>query len=511
MIHVPVHGVVGGGLLLVVVNTAPHAQVSMMLQVLGTRKVFTGTGKHRKKTTLLVTLYQVGTGGSAAKGIFTGRLHVGYEPYRTVQARLSVTVRTGHVAVTHRATVAVLPRYQLLLSPDHGAAGARTLISGRGFTAREVVHIKLSCASATCASRIVLATVSADSHGDFNDVRVMIPGTTAKGAHEVGAIGKRSHAFAWATYTVTKVPHAVPVPAPALTLAPDHGAAGSATLISGHGFAAHETVHIKLSCASAACHSRVVLAAIVTDAHGAFHNAHAVIPAATTRGTHSIGAVGKQSKRFAVAIFTVIKTAAPRGPTPPALLLAPNHGAAGAVTLASGHGFAPHETVRLKLYCSSLHCHSLVILAAVVTGAHGGFSNVRVAIPLSAPRGGHAVGAIGMASNRFAITQYTVTSTPRIVTPPGLALAPDHGAASSTTLASGHGFAPRETVRLKLYCSTPACQSRLVLATVTTDAQGSFSNLRVIIPPKTPRGTHTIGALGKTSKRFASSNFTVTS
>lgn len=92
------------------VSTAPRAQVSLTLRVTTTKLSFTGAGKHRKRVTRTVVLYQVGGRGNADKhGQFGGRVRVAYKPAKPVQATLTVTVRAGRATTTRAARVTILP------------------------------------------------------------------------------------------------------------------------------------------------------------------------------------------------------------------------------------------------------------------------------------------------------------------------------------------------------------------------------------------------------------------
>jgi phospholipase C len=92
------------------VQSVPKARVSVLVQVLTTRRVTTGSGKHKKQTTRVVVLYQLmlsGTTGS--KGVFTGHARVQYRPSGRTGAGISVTVRSGGLQATGSGHLTITP------------------------------------------------------------------------------------------------------------------------------------------------------------------------------------------------------------------------------------------------------------------------------------------------------------------------------------------------------------------------------------------------------------------
>lgn len=63
---------------------------------------------------------------------------------------------------------------------------------------------------------------------------------------------------------------------------------------------------------------------------------------------------------------------------------------------------------------------------------------------------------------------------------------------------------------LRYYCYTPTCSTGTVdLGTASADGSGSFTT-HVVIPLFAPRGPHSLGAIGMSSRRFARAIFTIT-
>jgi phospholipase C len=92
------------------VQSVPRAKVSVLLQVLTTRRVTTGSGKHKKQTTRVVVLYQITLSGTTgSKGVFTGHVRVQYRPSGRTRAGISVTVRSGGLQATGSGHLTITP------------------------------------------------------------------------------------------------------------------------------------------------------------------------------------------------------------------------------------------------------------------------------------------------------------------------------------------------------------------------------------------------------------------
>src|SRR5207248_11081786 len=93
-LHVPARSRFSQGPLLVPIHTAPHARVTITLQVRSSRPL---------------VLYQLRLDGSTdAQGRFTGLLHGHYAPAKPAQARLTVTAQTPTATITRTTEVTLL-------------------------------------------------------------------------------------------------------------------------------------------------------------------------------------------------------------------------------------------------------------------------------------------------------------------------------------------------------------------------------------------------------------------
>jgi hypothetical protein len=102
--------VVSGHMLVLHLHTAAHAHVVATLQVVATKIVVSGKGKHRKRVTHTVVLYQVTLHGVAdARGRFVGRLRVGYRPRKATLATVNVTARSTHDTAQRSARITIVP------------------------------------------------------------------------------------------------------------------------------------------------------------------------------------------------------------------------------------------------------------------------------------------------------------------------------------------------------------------------------------------------------------------
>jgi hypothetical protein len=279
-----------------------------------------------------------------------------------------------------------------------------------------------------------------------------------------------------------------PLGTPALSLAPAQGAPGASLSLSGTGFGPNETVTIKWNCASSTCSSTTVLGTVTTDANGDFFNLSVQVPANVPSGSYPIGALGGTSGNFASLAFTI----------QPGLSLSASSAPQGATIQVSGSGYGPNETVTIKWNCAASSCTSTVVLGTVTTDANGSFSKLSIQIPTTALYGSYPIGGLGGTSAGFASVTFSIQPKLTLTTPPR----PNGPRGDLPAKISGSGFGANETVTILWNCGSSACTSTTVLGTVTTDANGDFSNLSISIPrgqSKVP-----IGAKGATSQAFAS-------
>jgi hypothetical protein len=121
--------VTGGGTLPLTIRTAPHAMVNASLDVVVTRVVINGQGAHRTRTTRRVVLYHTALRGTAdAKGRYSPRMHVAYQPNRPVVATLTVRARTPCGTATQRSSLTILP-LRITVTPRRLVGGSPLTIT----------------------------------------------------------------------------------------------------------------------------------------------------------------------------------------------------------------------------------------------------------------------------------------------------------------------------------------------------------------------------------------------
>lgn len=206
-------------------------------------------------------------------------------------------------------------------------------------------------------------------------------------------------------------------------------------------------------------------------------------------GPHTIIAVGQVSGAAARASVWI---------TPAGFLLI-SKGSPGQRNAASGAGFGARETV--KAYWGSRGGPLLGSATTIPTGAFAGITAITFAVPLSAT-GTYAVYLVGQRTGATATTTFTIT--------PALSATPANGVHGARTTITGSGYGAREGVTVRWDCGINNCAGP-VLGLANTAANGVFGGLNVTIPSTATAGLHTIGAIGATSKVFATRPFTVSS
>ncbi len=249
-----------------------------------------------------------------------------------------------------------------------------------------------------------------------------------------------------------------------ITLSKTYGLPGVAITVSGSGYAASETVTIKLG--------TTTLGTATTSA-GAFSKS-VTIPSTQAPGTFAMSATGATSGIVASVNFKVLA---------PTLTVSPSSGPAGTVIAVSGSKFAAGETITIKF--------GTTILGTTTATSTGTFS-ASVTIPSTAAVGTYTIYAKGGTSKIEAQGKFVVQSNP-------LSLSKTYGLPGIVITVSGSGYAATETVTIKLGTTT--------LGTATTSG-GSFST-SVTIPSTQAPGTYTMTATGATSGHVDQATFKV--
>ncbi|HWE63557.1 MAG TPA: hypothetical protein VHB98_17730, partial [Chloroflexota bacterium] len=173
----------------------------------------------------------------------------------------------------------------ITVSPLTANPGSLVLVSGKGFTAREPVHVSF-------AGKVVLV-VTANDAGNFADFGFTLPVSAGAGTFAVIASGVQSGRSAVAGLTV--VPFT-----PSLALSPTSGTPGAQATATGQGFAPNEVVTLALNGQALA----TTPSTIRTSASGTF-SATLVVPATALAGANTLAATGATSRGTATATLSV--------------------------------------------------------------------------------------------------------------------------------------------------------------------------------------------------------------
>ncbi len=249
-----------------------------------------------------------------------------------------------------------------------------------------------------------------------------------------------------------------------ITLSKTYGLPGAVITVSGSGYAATETVTIKLG---------TTTLGTATTSSGSFSKS-VTIPSTMAPGTYVMSGTGATSGIVASAKFKVLA---------PPLTVSPSSGPAGTVVSVGGTKFAAGETVTIK--------HSTTVLGTTTATPTGTFST-SVTIPATAAAGTFSLSAVGGTSGILALGSFKVLANP-------LTLSKTFGLPGAVIGVSGSGYAATEMVTIKL--------GTTILGTATTSA-GAFSTT-VTIPLTATPGTYLMTATGATSGHVDQATFKV--
>ncbi len=155
--------------------------------------------------------------------------------------------------------------------------GGKLLISGSGFTPREVVLISYR-------GKLV-KTATADHNGNVNKIAFTIPSNSPYGTSSITLKGAKSERTATVKVNVT------PKPSIGIAVTPTKVARGGALFVTGHGFAGGEIVLIYL-------HGSL-LQAPKADSKGNFGKTKLTVPTNMAKGATVVLAKGARSGRTA--------------------------------------------------------------------------------------------------------------------------------------------------------------------------------------------------------------------
>ncbi len=413
----------------------------------------------------------------AADGSFSAALTV---PANYPQGNATINV-AGPVSDTPaNAGINVVPGGPAALSatPVQVPQGTEVTLNGVNYGGNEVVTVTLPAAAPAAA---VTVPVTASSAGTFS-VSLTVPKNHPV-ATGVQIAGNGADHQADATIDVTKGDWS-----PTVSSNPAEVPQGTATTVSGTGFAAVETVTVTLP--EAAGVGPVTATATVAE-DGTF-SASLTVPAGYPQGAATLSAVGSVSDTPASAEITVAAAGPASISTDPAV-------SQGGTTQVAGTNFKPGENVVLTLPADA---PAAAVTVNAVADPAGNFS-VPFEVPKNHPTGPSftltaAGDADSTASTTFEITKgdwaISVTAAPSAV-PQG-----------ASTSVAGTGFAAGETVELTLPAKDgvgPVTGSGVVAA------DGSLPEVLLTVPTDYPLGAAEVSAVGDVSQTASDAPITV--
>ncbi|NYE94625.1 hypothetical protein FHU41_000846 [Psychromicrobium silvestre] len=304
-------------------------------------------------------------------------------------------------------------------------------------------------------------------------------------ALQLGILNLASLNFASSTVHGTLVPVLTPV----LNATPSTVEQAASTQLTGSGFAPDDTVTLTLP-ASGAIPATVVNT--TTDGSGNLVPVNLGVPAEYPLGAVNITAHPTNSNVSAdpTTQITVIKHVYPTTLTAdPAAL---PQGGSSTIT---GTGYAPGETVTLSGPC-------LVPPVTVIADQNGGFSTP-VTLTANCPVGPTVITGEGDVSQTPATVTVTITG-PAFDT--ALTATPSDVPQGATTMVSGTGFAPGETVTVTLPLKGGV--GPVVLNGITVAPDGTFS-AALTVPANYPLGAVTLNGIGDQSNTPASTSLNI--
>jgi hypothetical protein len=298
----------------------------------------------------------------------------GSTPYGASTVSISGARSGRSASATLTVVPAPAPGPRLTLSPATVHRGGTVSLSGSGFLAGETVLIRLN-------GGIVQAVV-ASSGGTFANLRIAVPVNSPYGTLAISASGARSGR------TATSVLRVTPAPVAHLTATPTTVHRGGVITIYGSGFSAGEIILIR--------YNGAIVGQVVADSHGSFGHIKLRVPATNPYGYETVSAQGTRSSRVASARVRIVAR--------PSLgiSVSPGQVARGARTYVSGHGFAGHEVVLLRV--------DGILVQAAQTNASGDFSRAAVTVPQRLKAGMASVVALGSRSGRHAQTSLRIVN-----------------------------------------------------------------------------------------------------
>ncbi len=528
----------------------PHLTASAAKLYPGDGVGVAGTGFQPYET---VSIYFTAGGTSVetaadVRGAFTAQTVTAPATISPGSHSITASGKTSHHSTKVYVTIVARPivKASLVVSPAETRAGQPIVLSGAGFLANELVHVRIGAAQAF--------DLRADGNGAFQNVRVSLSQSLAAGKATVSATGTSSQRSSIATLSIVaplqtnaipadgslirdqstgrvyfiwgSVRHWIDSPAVLQTLgfssaspvdlpsaavtAIKNGATLGLTLVDGLVFplapVSNSGASLRLSepsdtpgkvftiTGSRFAHFEAVqivfagaAQVVATDGSGNLTASLVVPGSAQPNSVLQVIVLGQASHVFAMEPFNVINapaTASLISQTPSVLQ--------GAHAIVSGSGFLPNEQVNLFL-------GQTASAAPAQADQNGIFSSGALVVPPSLSVGSHSLMAYGLSSKRFA--QGTITIVKPSLSPPTLSTDRTSVNPGSLVQVRGYNFAAHETVHVSF-------GSTLVLS-LQSGSSGQFGPVGITIPTTTPAGSYTLSGTGGTSNSTATVTLTI--
>ena len=362
----------------------------------------------------------------------------------------------------------------LVTTPDttEVAVGSAVTVEGSGLAASSEGTLALVAADGTV---LVEAPVTADASGAIPATELAVPEDAEPGDYTLRLSGGVV-TVANTTVTVTEVP---PVD-PEVTTDVAEVEAGGTVTAAGTGFPADTagTVGVYDTAGTA-----IVEAPVTTDADGGFTDAALVVPEGTAAGDYLVRATVGDATSPDVTVTVTEPAPVPTFTATPDTIDSGGDEAARTVT-ASGTGFPAETAGRVSIMDGT---GAEVVGADVTTGTDGVLPDTALIVPAEQPAGEYAVHAAFTGVTVDDVT-LTVTFTPPL-TPE---VTPDvtEVEAGGTVTVTGTGFPAEATGRVGISDET----DEVVGADVTTDTNGDFAAVALVVPEATAPGEYGLRA-----------------
>ncbi len=340
-------------------------------------------------------------------------------------------------------------------------------IKGFHYAVDEIVNVYWNYSGP--GTGILKTSTTTDATGAFF-TKFPIP-LAPTGTYTIAGIGQTSGSIATGTFQLL----------PALFVNPPGGVLGTKITLTGHAFAAGETVPVYWNYTGPG--TGTLLSTATAGSDGSFKTTAFVPTGGTTPGHIPIVGTGQTSNTTGTFSFLLY---------PPTLALAPLKGSANSVLTLSAYGFGPNETV--NIYWNNDTTPVLV----TSTNAIGYVASATIIVPADAVPGVYTLTAIGQK------TQFTNTNTFTVVAP-GFNLSISSGPVGVSVRVSGQGYAPNEVVKILWNYTGPGTGTNV--ATMTAGSSGIISASFIV--PTESIGTYTVAAIGATDNSVSQSTFTV--